>query len=305
MSQVASDKRAPPTLDTYRTSGTDGMATTARCPREGVIFLYTKAGRRVAMETTCKTWRCLGCRDRLKSLFKARVEYGISHLETCVFITFTYKTGMPSGVRARSVQREWRALLRRWKVHPHWKGAEWLRVMELTKKRVPHHHLVVGWRSSALHSEKVRCYGRVFNVRSFTRVWHTCKCLSHTLSRMWYEVTGDSWIVHAVPVVGARAGASYMAKYLYKGFETRDTEALGMERRWSSSRGFPYGGRLRLAQTENGGWDRKWFVGRRHWSIEIGGPDDLMERVGDLEVLAITRKRKLDGLAMEALRSVR
>lgn len=114
---------------------------------------------------------------------------------------------------------------------------------------------------------------------------------------MWFEITGDSYIVHVMEIVGAAGAASYMAKYVAKTFDGRIAEGLGMRRRWSSSGGFPFGGLIKLAQTEKGGWKtRTW---RKTIDGEAGGPEDLLERVGDLEVLAMTRKRKLKGLAME------
>lgn len=295
---------AEPNLDTYRVSVPEarGQASSSRCPRAGYIELVTKSGRTVVMETRCKTWRCLGCRDRIKSLFKARVEYGISHLEGCVFMTFTYRTGEKVAPRARSVTGDWRCLLKKWKANPLWSGAEWLRVMELTKKGTPHHHLAVGWKSLERRlGNEARCYGRVFKIKVFQERWDRCDCLSHSMSRLWLSVTGDSYIVHVVPIVGAAGAASYMAKYIAKEFDSRVATDLGMARRWSTSNGFPFGGQVRLAQTDKGWYRKQW---RKSWTGEIGGPDDLMERVGDMEVMEMTRKRKLKGLAMELARKV-
>ncbi len=51
-----------------------------------------------------------------------------------------------------------------------------------------------------------------------------------------------------------------MGKYLGKTFGTEGRlKALGMSRRWSSSRGWPGNGRMRLAPTEQGGWKERVF----------------------------------------------
>lgn len=77
---------------------------------------------------------------------------------------------------------------------------------------------------------------------------------------MWREVTGDSWIVHTVPVLGRRGAGSYLAKYMAKDHVQRGAlVAAGFNRRWSTSRGWPGGGRIRLAQSKSAGgpgWDR-------------------------------------------------
>ena len=143
---------------------------------------------------------------------------------------------------------------------------------------VPHHHLVMGTIEGA-----VNCYGRSFDIRRYRRRFDACDCLSHSLARPWYELTGDSDIVHAIPVVGAEGAGGYMAKYLEKTFGMEDRlKAVGMSRRWSSNRGWPGAGRLRLKQTEDGGWaQRKYEKGRIPVeSLVTGG--DISERAGEM-----------------------
>ncbi len=253
---VAASVSEPPSLSILdRTSvkaAKSGLASTDECPRKGWVKLWTRNGHHTTMETNCKTWRCRSCRDRLVTRFKLLVETGCSLLPQSALITVTYRADVERGPTAEYVKRDWRALLRR--TEQLWE-MPWLRVMELTKKDVPHHHLVAG------ADREVRCYRRFLH-KDFTRVFDSCGCLSHELSRVWYAVTGDSYIVHAMPVSGAAGAASYLAKYLAKThFDSQERlDALGMSRRWSTSRNWPGDKRLRLKRTDEGGWFQKAFT---------------------------------------------
>lgn len=184
------------------------------------------------------------------ALFKARVSIGCLILGRCAFITVTYKVVEARRQNAAYVPKDWKAL---WRRLPELRSQlKWLRVMEVTKLGMPHHHLVMGPVPDGM---SIRCYGRQFDWRRFQRSFDTCDCLSHVLSRAWALVTGDSFIVHTVPVVGAEGAGSYMAKYLGKTFGSEQRmKELGMKRRWSSSRGWPGNGRMRLKPTEEGDW---------------------------------------------------
>lgn len=76
----------------------------------------------------------------------------------------------------------------------------------------------------------------------------------------------------------------------------RRIELLGMERRWSSSLGWPGSGVLELARTADGraggpGWEYQYFK-PGHVDVEkLGGPEDLLERSGEDFVLAASEKR--------------
>lgn len=121
-----------------------------------------------------------------------------------------------------------------------------------------------------------------------------CACLAHRFARQWLSVTSDSYIIHATPVVGGVGAGSYMAKYLMKGFmdSSRET-ALGMKRRWSSSRGWPGSGKLMLARTLEEGWYEIEFV-FGHVDVErLGGPAYLLERIGDDIVKAAAERNSI------------
>ncbi len=244
-----------------------GIATSSACRRPGSIWLLSNSGEFGWMPTTCKTWRCKGCRDRMISLFKARVSTGCSTLGACAFITLTYKADARDPQDATFVRRDWKALCRRF---PRLKSQlKWLRVMEVTRKGTPHHHLVSG---PILSDERVRCWSGNVPIRQYERRFETCECLAHSIARHWYAVTGDSYVVHATPVLGPRGAAAYMAKYLAKTFGNEGRlKSLGMARRWSSSRGWPGAGRQRLAPTVHEGWYERVFS---YYRIPDGREDE-------------------------------
>ncbi len=271
--------------DTGEVSKHPGGALSGYCPRAGSMLLETIVpgtgyARRVLINTNCKTWGCLGCRDRLKKLFKLRVETGVSRLKRCAFVTLTYKLESERLEVAGCVARDWAAYLRLLRKESPWIAKmSYLRVMELTKKGTPHHHLVIG---TIPEGKKIKCWrGKDFDIEEYQERRATCMCLSHEISRVWFRVTGDSYICHSIPVISARGAAGYMSKYLGKDFEGDRAVALGMQRRWSSSRGWPGSGRQRLEHSEKGEWDRtSWAPG--HVGDDIGGgPADLMVRTGD------------------------
>lgn len=167
---------------------------------------------------------------------------------------------------------------------------------ELTKRLTPHHHVVIG---KVPDEKSIRCFGRDFDVRRYLARFDTCECLAHELARTWYGITGDSWIVHTVPVVGGEGAGGYMAGYLGKKFMSDERqELLGMSRRWSSSHGWPGSGKLKFKQTEEGGWaERQFRKGHVDEGI-LGGPADLMIRVGE----NITLKKAETGKVKSLLR---
>ena len=113
---------------------------------------------------------------------------------------------------------------------PSWNKMSWLKVVEATKRGIPHHHLVVG---GITGNERVDC-GRPGYVQCVV------DCVRHGFASAWFAVTGDSYIVHVRVVQGARKGASYMGKYLTKTLQGGDAlEELGFGRRFSKSANWP------------------------------------------------------------------
>lgn len=268
----------------YNTGGIKGT-----CPRTGWARLSvgvpgTHMSRSIRMSTTCKTWRCLPCRARMIALFIARVETGVLDLGPCMLITITYKADSHDRGLADFVGADWRAFCRRMAKHegPLWKPLRWIRVVELTQKGVPHHHLVAGPTPPGV---RVNCWGRAgFQWRQFQDAMPSCLCVAHRFARQWLEVTNDSWIIHAMPVSSALGAGHYLAKYISKTLG-RDNRSVvsGMRRRWSSSRGWPGSGRLRLARSESAGgrgWDSVSFGYGFLAPSLAGGPEDLLVRSG-------------------------
>ena len=150
---------------------------------------------------------------------------------------------------------------------------------------IPHFHLVAGQVEG-----EVRCYGDRLYISQYLKRFDLCDCLSHRWARQWQKVTGDSYIVHATEVLGASGAAGYMGKYLLKTFGAEGRHgALGMKRRWSSSRGWPGSGRIRMAITDEKNWRRKLC----HWEPGFL-PDeyvqDGLERSGNEVVLELSKR---------------
>lgn len=240
------------------------------------------------METRCHTWGCDVCAPSLLALFTARVEIGVSRLEPCVFMALTYQAVSKEPRNALSVGKDWGALWRRFRRAGLYQSLKWIKVPELTKKKVPHLHVLAGTCEG-----EIRCYGKIFNMARFRRRFDSCLCMSHVWSRHWFAVTGDSYLVHAVPVHSGKGAGSYLGKYLRKGMQVRaELEALGFKRRWSSSRGWPGGGRIRLAQTLNGGWAEIVYL-PGHSRYDSSYPDGSKEpRVGEDVTLALAKRRE-------------
>ena len=269
-----------------RTSGTaEGIASSSWCPRFGMVWLFTAQGDKVEIPTTCKTWRCKGCRDRLMSLFQARVQHGCSILGRCAFITFTYEADARKTLDAAYVARDWKGLWRKLR-HDPLRNLKWLRVMELTKKGIPHHHLVAG---TIGPDEEIACYGRPFDIRRYRKRFDHCACVSHRFARAWQEVTMDSYIVHAREIDGPLRAAWYMSKYLLKTFMAEDRmRDFGMARRWSSSRGWPGNARLKLAHSD---WSLIMHFRGSHGTEQTNWPP-LLRREGTDLAKAMGAKRK-------------
>ena len=248
-----------------------------QCPHAGFVRLTARAGS-IVMPTTCKTWGCAFCSRKMLSLFKLRVEAGCLTLGRCSLITLTYKVEEARRWDAGYVRRDWRALLRS---TPQLRSPnQWMRVTELTKKGMPHHHLILGETKG-----RERCYGNEeFDARRFRERSGCCDCLSHVISREWFRVTGDSWNTHVTPVLGARGAAAYLGKYLQKTFvERAGLETVGVKRRWSSSRGWPGNGRMRLRLSAGPHGKTMWQVVDRHVgldTVEWGETAALRVRVG-------------------------
>lgn len=253
------------------------------CDRKGTVWLRNRNGE-VQIRTTCKVWGCQPCEWKMIALFKLRVSSGASALGRCAFITLTYRTEGKDRKDAASVAKDWKAFWRIMKrTNPEIARMKWLRVMELTKKKQPHFHVVMGPVTG-----KLRCYGEDdFDARRFFKRMEACGCLSHAMARAWQAVTTTSYIVFVVPVTNPRGAGAYLAKYMVKDMAAYwQMRRRGFHRRWSTSRGWPGNGRLRLIETDwthhefYDGWTSRRPEGAEPLSMmEMTGPPALLEAV--------------------------
>lgn len=275
------------------------------CSRKGTVWLRTGTQGSVILPTRCKTWKCVVCRVGRLNYFRLKVQVGCSRLEQSAFITITYQADAQRGDPAEYVPSDWKALKRLLRSNePQISRMKWIRVMELTQRKVPHHHLIM----EVPNGMAVKCWrGRRLDTQAYLSRRPSCQCMAHRISRQWFIVTGDSFIVHSGPILGASWAADYLAKYLEKAFHYR--EATGMERRWSTSREWPGIKRVRLAGTAINAWSHiqvsehvtedslmelSW-KGKEALLIRVGDPHD-MKAVLELEAVA-DRNRKEKALA--------
>lgn len=115
----------------------------------------------------------------------------------------------------------------------------------------------------------------------------TVKEIERYVSKAWKEVTGDSYIVDVREAYTPSRLCNYLAKYLVKGFQVRESlEGLGFFRRYSSSRNWPKPELLRLRGTEMDRWVKMERTDYRlgdygHSVLKRSENAYLMERVGD------------------------
>lgn len=110
-------------------------------------------------------------------------------------------------------------------------------------------------------------------------------------------MTGDSYIVHVVPVTGSAGAAAYLAKYISKTlYDHFYMEDAGFTRRWSTSRKWPGNGRIRLAQSlavGGKGWEKVDFMAGANYPER--GDIAALARVGPEIIREISAKRKAKG----------
>lgn len=239
----------------------NGRASSSYCPKGGFAWLTTKTGETLVTPTTCKGWNCRGCRDRVLAKVKMQMMYGCLTLGRSSLITNTLRVGRDKEFYTASFVGK--ALARWWillKQDPELSEIAWLKIPELTKKKVPHfHHLAGGYTTDRIDrcvryppwSEKWVIDGCVEN------------CLLHQFSKAWLRVTGDSYIVDVRPVYSVGTMAGYLTKYLAKGlYNHAGLEELGYKRRYATSRNWPGSGKLTTVGTARGLWHRvDWSAG--------------------------------------------
>lgn len=266
-----------------------------QCPRRGVVKLEDDTGWLLATKTTCKTWGCKVCRERVAALVRLRMEYGCLKLRDSFLITLTYANlDMQSLRDAHSVQvdleRFWKSLRKR---NPQ---LSYFKIVEMTKRKQIHLHLIVG----GITSDRRDTCDKTF----YKRRREVCKfdCLHCELVKVWESITG-SFVIDVRKVYASSGLANYLGKYLTKQFYNWDQlEERGFKRRWSRSKNWPSPGPLRLLGTVLGVWRRIVVV--EHWYkksemealVEASKNDPLMQIVGDDLAIELGKKRRDVGL---------
>jgi len=270
------------------------------CPRRGYLRLGCQDHNHT-IRTVCKTWGCPVCRDKVLALVTMRMEYGLQEGVNSWFITLTYRTAYDTirnvGSVARDTARFWSKLAKELLEKP-----QWFKVPELTKKGQVHLHLLVNTQGDHEDSCKSKTERYLIWKKNGCKA-SPIECLQHRVSRIWEEVTGDSFVVDVSRVRHAGRTANYLVGYLKKGMRDHsDLEALGFKRRWARSRNWPSGHALRLRGTAEGGWQLSKVVVTRkidriwRWKLEeeAGNVSDCerIEQVGTNYALALNAERR-------------
>ncbi len=264
-----------------------GSAIEGVCTRPGYIILESETGRMGAYQTICKSWSCLSCQKKLLSLFIERARLGYLTLGPLYFITITWRwTEFSLTEDAISVEKDWRAWLTKLRrIYP---GAEYLKVIELTKRKQPHFHLIMGGLGGHQRSN-CRNPGRKCNSK---QLLGPCKarevCYEHKLSRMWHEVTGDSYFVCVRDVYSIKGLCNYLSKYMVKSFdEFEAAKELGFGKRWTQSFHWPKLEKMQLRGTKDKSWKRAIPVRKdeqgvtlAHYLLDRTPDDGAFERLG-------------------------
>lgn len=271
-----------------------GAGSSINCPRSRNVWLRIKAtGRILIIATTCRTYRCLGCRERNLRRIRLLIEFGCWTAERSWLITVTYRFDEAEALRkGLAVRRDQARLFSQWRaIHP---SLKWFTIPELTKNGQVHLHLIVTGLDESRRSacEREPDYGRGWRERS-------CVCLEHELSRLWYGITGDSFVVDVRQILSSARAAAYTAKYVIKGMANRAALVrLGFHRRWSCSRNWP-----RAELLTRGGVTDAWEpVGASGSAeaekrlLEKSEGHRLFDRVGSPEAMAFDKRIRDRGL---------
>jgi len=236
-----------------------------KCPRGGFVVLKT-GYRDFVVPTTCKTWRCSVCSNKVRQLTAMKMMYGcLSTGKPSHFITVTYRNRAQDRTRsAKDVEREWAVLWRRLRKLEAWKKAEWIKVPELTARGQVHLHGIV-INLVGQDTCRVKTTGR----KKWMQRRCSSNCLEHDLAKTWDWVTeGVSFVVDCQQIRSVAGTASYVQKYMGKMFgeDRKRLQALHFKKRWTCSRNWPRLRLVKLRGTEEALWEQ---VTRFHGSKAV------------------------------------
>lgn len=166
----------------------------------------------------------------------------------------------------------------------------------------PHLHTIAG----GLGENRIGCCyplaldkkcSHVFNL-DWARADCRVGCIEHELAGKWYDITGDSFVVNAKPVVSSRKAGGYLAKYIVKSVDSTGLAKLGFKKNWTRSRNWPGCDKLVLQVAE---WDSTEFrykrdaeVNRYEKEIEISEEHPLARKTGSPEAWESDAKAEKD-----------
>lgn len=109
--------------------------------------------------------------------------------------------------------------------------------------------------------------------------------MEHTIARLWYASSRDSYVVDTRDILGPESAARYMGKYLTKeALSFERLERLGFVRRWSRSNNWSGGDKMQLRNTVDKRWIRvSWQEAGSdyaRWRSLKDENNPLLERVG-------------------------
>ncbi len=228
------------------------------------------------------------------------MEYGLLGLTEQWLVSFTFVAPVKSNgwqgkfVDAKHAEKAWSEFRRRCQRHPWWKGMQSLRVIELTSRGQIHFHALMGTTHKVTFEARCQENPRWASYLND----ETCECLMHRFCRVWYAVTGDSWIVDVREVYGPKGAAIYLCKYVRKGMYGREREAIeakGYKRRYMATRGWPRGAQMKRYGTVAKVWQRVQFE-KGHVDqtrVDETGKHPFMRQVGTDMAKYLIRRRKV------------
>lgn len=272
----------------------EGYASLKKCPRSGTAFMSTNNRELLAVPTNCKSWRCKSCRDRKLNMVASLIQYGILEGQVPLLLSVTYAAPGPrqesqgNYVNAERAQKDWNRLLRTLKKDYRFHKIKWFKVIELTKRKQIHFHLIM---TDVLITTVVRCSGKGYGKHAIKPDWPNlpkagCDCIQCTMSTMWKQIqNGQSWIIDVRPVYEAIGASWYLCKYLRKsmyGLPRQELEQRGFNKRYARSKNWAKGVQMKRLGTLKEKWKRHSFAygGGFQWLIKQSEDHPLMEQVG-------------------------
>lgn len=281
----------PERIPLFRTRRRPDGIVQKRCPKAGRVMFTSNFGQISAIDTTCKAWGCAVCGKRKIYTWTRKLESVLVELSDLNLITFTFATGNERCQDASYVRTVHARFLKLFRNRLNLR-MEHLTVPELTKNNIPHLHSVTATKNISGSFSQIRCEPLWWNRYNLRWLRKDCLCLHHYVCRLWYEVVKDSYVVDVRPIrLGTGKGISlYLGKYLMKACfgSVRDSlRAMGFERRWSRSRGFPWPSvNLRGSADNEDAWNSQEFIRRGVLNDQMSNIVEASKRLPQFKIVS-------------------